>query len=75
MSFDIDEIKRRAGIVENIVIPSNQHEAERNALAYATKGIKAQYDELMQGMGLDNATAKELVSILNELTERAKRLG
>jgi hypothetical protein len=75
MSFDIDEIKRRAGIVENIVIPSNHHEAEHNAIAYASQAIKAKYDELMQGMGLDNATAKALESIMNELTERAKRLG
>ena len=72
--MDITDLKRRAGIGENVVVKSNNN-AKYNALTYAARGAKAQYDELMQSNSIGNDVADELATIINELSERAKRLG
>ena len=73
--MDIADLKRRAGIGENVVIKSNSNGAKYNALIYAAKGAKAQYDELMQNNSIGNDLADELATIINELNDRAKKLG
>ena len=71
--MDIGDLKRRAGIDENVVVRSGDN-SKRNALIYAARGIKSEYDELMRGNSIDSNTADEMATIINELTERAKRI-